>query len=61
MRLASFVLEFKKKHRVCFEEKGVMYAREKVEFTGVEEFVKDLLKKKYVEERVEKIVKVRVI
>src|SRR3989338_2782927 len=61
LRLASFVLEFKKKHRVCFEEKGVMYAREKVEFTGVEEFVKDLLKKKYVEERVEKIVKVRVI
>jgi len=61
LRLKDFVVEFKKKHIVCFEEKGIVYAREKVEHTQLEEFVVFLLKKNYVKERVEKVSSVRFV
>ncbi len=61
VRLKDAVVAFTKKHRDCFEEKGVVYAREKVEHTQLGDVVGVMLKEKYVVERVKRVVRVKVV
>jgi tRNA nucleotidyltransferase (CCA-adding enzyme) len=56
--LVSFkdhVLNFKKKHKTTFVKSKVVYAKEKRKIIDAKSFVKDLIKEKYVKERVKSI------
>ena len=61
LRLKDFVVAFQKKHKICFEKNSVLYAREKVEHTQLDDVVKKVLNEKYVTERVEKVLSVKVV
>jgi tRNA nucleotidyltransferase (CCA-adding enzyme) len=52
----DFVKGFKKKHKRTFVKKGRVYTREKRKFRKAEDFIKNLLKDRYVKERVKKCV-----
>ncbi|MBW2978066.1 hypothetical protein KY331_04435, partial [Candidatus Woesearchaeota archaeon] len=49
------VAKFKKKYKKTFVEKGRICAKIKREFREADEFVKELIKDKYVKEKVKKI------
>ena len=61
VRLKDAVAAFTLKHKNCFEENGVVYAREKVKHTKLNDVVGILLKEKYVLERVERVLGVWVV
>lgn len=46
---------FKEKHANVFEEKGILYAKEKRKYKEPEGLIKELIRNNYVKERVEKI------
>lgn len=55
IKLEDFVLDFKKKHKNSFVKNGRVFANEKREFTNAYCFIKCLVKKEYVKERVKAV------
>ncbi len=53
--LAEYVAQFRKLHKDTFEKDGKVWAKVKVEHTKLGEFVKSIIKDKYVTEKVSKI------
>lgn len=59
LELKEFVKDFKKKNKDAYEEKGRIFARIKIKHPQLEDFVKDIVKGKYVKERVKAVQKVQ--
>ena len=55
LQLKEYAADFRKRHKDTFEKDGRVWAKIKVEHTKLEEFVKHLVKDKYVRERVSAI------
>jgi len=55
LTLKEHVIKFKKEHKVTFEEKGKLYAKIKVEHPQLKDFIKQLIKEKYLKEKIKKI------
>jgi len=53
--LKEHALRFKKEHQQAFEEKGRLYAKIKTEHPLLKDFLSNLLKEKYLKEKVKKI------
>lgn len=58
LALKSHVQDFKQKHKSTFVEKGRIMAKVKVPSRQINDYVNRLLKEKYVQERIKKILKV---
>ncbi|PIZ51630.1 CCA tRNA nucleotidyltransferase [Candidatus Woesearchaeota archaeon CG_4_10_14_0_2_um_filter_33_13] len=52
LTLKEYVKDFKKKNKNTFEKDGQLFAKVKTEFPQLEDFVNDLLSKKYFKEKV---------
>jgi len=52
LTLKEYVKDFKKKNKNTFEKDGQLFAKVKTEFSQLEDFVNDLLSKKYFKEKV---------
>jgi len=55
LKLEDFVKDFKKKNKDTFVKEGKLYAKIKVEYPLLKDFVNDLIKQKYFKEKVKKI------
>ncbi|MFH0701581.1 MAG: CCA tRNA nucleotidyltransferase [Candidatus Woesearchaeota archaeon] len=56
LTLKEHVAHFKKEHKNTFEEKGKVYAKIKVEHPWLKDFLENLVKEKYLKEKVKKII-----
>ncbi len=55
LELKEYVADFKKQHKDTFEKDGKVWARVKVEHTKLGEFMKSVIKEKYIAEKVSRI------
>ncbi len=55
LELKQYATDFKKRHKDTFEKDGKIWAKIKVEHTGLGGFVKHLIKEKYIAEKISKI------
>ena len=60
-KMEAAVKAFKKKNKDTFEKSGRIFSKDKVEFPELEKFVKNLLKAKYLKEKVKSVKDVKVV
>jgi len=61
LKMEAAVKAFKKKNKDTFEKSGRIFSKDKVEFPELEKFVKNLLKAKYLKEKVKSVKDVKVV
>ena len=59
LKLKEFVKDFKKKNKNTFESEGKVMARIKVEFPGLESYVKNCLEEEYFKEKIKAVKEIK--